>query len=355
MVDTGAATRDRYFDALRATAIARVVIYHMYPVAALSLVFPAMGVMFALGGSLMARSLDRSAALDRSATSAVTSRLRRLLPAVWVMGALLVPAMIWVGWTDHPAWARLLLWLVPLVQPPASPWAEELTGALWYLVTYLWLVLLSPAALRLYRRWPVPTVVLPIAALIGVQISPWYPDNVVGSALTDLLTFAACWLLGFAHRDGSLRRMALPTLVGLAVAGVAFGLGWTLTHPGEHGFDVADTPVAYGVYSLGFVLVLLRLAPRMDWLARRRMLDWFVTVVNSRAVTIYLWHNAAITGSFVVGDSLGVWRMSDAATLGYFCVALVLLAAMVLLLGWVEDLAARRPARLLPRPVRAVG
>jgi peptidoglycan/LPS O-acetylase OafA/YrhL len=346
----GPAHRDRYFDGLRAIAIARVVAYHMFPLTALELAFPSIGVMFALGGSLMARSIDRSA------TAAVTSRVRRLLPALWLMGAVLVPAMIWIGWSPHPAWPRLLLWIVPLADPPASAWGQPAAGVLWYLVTYLWLVLLSPAMLRLYRRWPLPTVLLPLAALAALMAAPGSLDGTaVGSVLTNVLTFAACWILGFAHRDGGLRRMALRRLVPVAGASVAIPLGWAWTHPGDHGFDLVGIPLAYAVYSVGFVLVLLRLAPRMDWLVRVPLLNGLVTLVNARAVTIYLWHNVAITASIVIGDRMRVWRMGGAAPVGYVAIALVLLAVIVLGAGWVEDLAARRPARLLPRSGPADG
>ena len=36
-----------------------------------------------------------------------------------------------------------------VAQPAGSDWAADVTGVLWYLVTYLWLVLLSPALLGL--------------------------------------------------------------------------------------------------------------------------------------------------------------------------------------------------------------
>lgn len=49
--------RDRYLDLLRAVALGRVVIYHIFGWAWLTILFPSMGVMFALAGSLMARSL----------------------------------------------------------------------------------------------------------------------------------------------------------------------------------------------------------------------------------------------------------------------------------------------------------
>ena len=45
MAGNKAAGRDRYFDTLRTLAIIRVVVFHAFPVAALELVFPSMGVM----------------------------------------------------------------------------------------------------------------------------------------------------------------------------------------------------------------------------------------------------------------------------------------------------------------------
>jgi peptidoglycan-N-acetylglucosamine deacetylase len=318
--------RDRYLDTLRAAAIVRVIVYHAFPVAWLGYAFPAMGVMFGIGGSLMALSLDRS---DGAPDRVVAGRLRRLLPAFWALGAVLVPAMLLFGWPERPHWARLLLWLVPLADPPGSSWAVPVTEVLWYIVTYLWFVILSPVLLWAYRRWPLRTALLPLAAVF-----------VVGDAgvVTDLATFGACWIAGFAHRDGALRRMAAPLLAAVAAACVAAGVAWMLVlSPDNH--DLNAVPPAQALYSLGFVLVLLRLSPRMRW----RPLDRVVSTVNSRAVTIYLWHNPAIAACFVVGDAVGAWRLG---AVGYLAVAVALLVAPVLLLGWVEDVSARRPARL---------
>jgi peptidoglycan/LPS O-acetylase OafA/YrhL len=331
--------RDRWFDLLRAAAIVRVVLYHMFPVAWLGLGFPAMGVMFALGGSLRARSVDRSA------TRAVRGRLRRLLPALWLLAAVVVPAMLLLGWEDHPGWPALLLWVLPVAEPPSTEWAEPIRGVLWYLVTYLWLVLLSPVLLAIYRKARAATVLAPLALLPLFQIAPWPFGDRSASVIEDVLTFAACWVLGFAHRDGDLRRLRFPLVLAVSVVTTTAAIGWVVTH----GTDLADSPVAYAVYSIGFVLVLLRLAPRMDWLARHRGTDRAVTLLNSRAVTIYLWHNAAITAAFPIGDLLHVWFVGDAvAEVFYTAIALWLLALVVLHVGWVEDVAARRRPRLLP-------
>jgi hypothetical protein len=315
----------------------------MVPVAWLSMVFPAMGVMFALGGSLMARSVDRSA------EQAISGRLRRLLPAVWVMGAVLVPVMLVTGWPQRPDWPALLLWVLPVSIPPGTHWAEPVTGLLWYLVTYLWLVVLSPALLWLYRRARVVTIGLPLVLLATMDQLPWFFGDTAASVVTDVLTFAACWVLGFAHRDGDLRRVPTAALITVSAVSTAGGLWWVVTHPGEDGVDLALQPLAYGIYSIGFVLMLLRFPLPMGWLTRRPVANGVINLVNGRAVTIYLWHNAAITLAFPAGDLLQVWRLGDPMMqAGYWAVALVLLAVAVLSLGWVEDLAAKRPVRLVP-------
>ena len=104
-------TRNQYLDLLRAVATVRVVVYHSTGWAALSVVFPAMSVMFALGGSLMAASLDRYGPL------AVEKRLHRLLPALWVLVAIAVPVMLTIGLVWD--W-RVLLWAFPVQDPPAT-------------------------------------------------------------------------------------------------------------------------------------------------------------------------------------------------------------------------------------------
>ncbi|GAB7047687.1 acyltransferase family protein [Catenuloplanes indicus] len=340
-----AATRERYFDLLRAVAIARVVTYHMFPLTALELIFPSMGVMFALGGSLMARSLDR-AARDRTV---IVSRLRRLLPALWVLGLFAVPAMLLHGW-DDPPWARLPLWVLPVADPPANEFGAEAAGPLWYLVTYLWLVVLSPGLLWLYRRAPLPALAAPLVLLGILLAAPVSLPETPERTLVSVLQFATAWMLGFAHRDGGLRRVPGPATVLIAAACVAGALAFWW-RAGEDG--ISGLPLAYAVFSAGFTLILLRWTPPTGWLARAPLLDGVVTLVNARAVTIYLWHNVAITAALAVNEVLELWNFGTVVEeAGTFAIALALLAGAVLALGWVEDVSARRPPRLLPWPRR---
>ena len=98
-------SRDAYLDLWRAAALVRVVVYHVFGWLWLTMLFPAMGLMFALAGSLMAGSLDRTG------PAAVRRRLRRLLPPMWAFAAITVPLLLLTGWHAAPAaplrWAAL--------------------------------------------------------------------------------------------------------------------------------------------------------------------------------------------------------------------------------------------------------
>lgn len=338
--------RNRYFDLLRAVAILRVVLYHASGWALLTVVFPAMGVMFALAGSLMAASLDRY-----GAARAVGRRLRRVLPPFWLGAALLVPAMVRSG---LPVDWNLLLWVVPLDDPPVNGWGHTVSGIVWYVREYLWFVLLSPLALPLFRRWPVPTLLLPVAALAAGQ-----SGLLVNAVVWDFGLYFGAWLIGFAHHDGVFARMSRGAVVRLALVVALAGAAWILTHPGPRGFDLNDDPVGNVLWSTGFVLLLIGLAPPdLAWLGRRAVAAWVVTLVNRRAMTVYLWHPAAVVGATTVVFLRGIPLESNTGTAIFWGTVAMIIVGAVVVFGWVEDLAARRPLSVIPRqrpslPVRS--
>jgi peptidoglycan/LPS O-acetylase OafA/YrhL len=350
--------RDRYIDTLRALALVRVVTYHLLGWAWLPILFPSMGVMFALAGGLAATSLSRA-----GHWTVLRKRVRRLLPPLWALGAVLVPVMIWRGWTHDPethlgsalSWPALVTWVVPVYTPGGSDWGEPYTSALWYLSAYLWLLLLSPALLWLWRRWPLHTLAAPLLLLVAFTAGVVVPNGSRTDEMTLLLaTYGGCWLLGFAHADGSLRRVRLRTAVPLALALMAAGAWWALTHPHPvMGANLDVIPFANGLYGLGFALLLLRCAPSFGWMRRRRVLDALVAAVNARAMTIYLWHNLAVGVALVlearfVAGRFYAYGEDGLSRVVQYAVVWALIAVAVLALGWVEDVAARRRPRLLP-------
>ncbi|MFB9235926.1 acyltransferase family protein [Plantactinospora siamensis] len=345
--------RDRYFDFLRFLAILRVVGYHATGWAFLSVAFPAMSVMFALAGSLMAASLDRSGPDPvRAGPAAVARRLRRLLPSLWLLAAVFVPAMLLTG---LPASGRLLLWLVPVADPPANGWGALALSTIWYLRDYLWFVLASPLALWLFRRRPLVTLLTPYALLAVVEFAaPGAPQPVREFGL-----YFGAWLLGFAQHDGLLRRVSRRLLIPFAGLLCAAGAGWIRAHPGPRGYDLNDIPLGNAAWSAGFVLLLLGLAPAgFGWLDRIPALARAVTVLNSRALTVYLWHMPIVVAGTALAVRFGIDLSPGRGLVPCLAAVALAVAAAVAMFGWMEDVAAGRPPVLLPggrpgRPVRA--
>ncbi|WP_446216420.1 acyltransferase family protein [Micromonospora sp. IBHARD004] len=329
--------RNRYLDLLRSLAIVRVVVYHVTGWAALTLIFPAMSVMFALAGSLMAASLDRTG------PAAVLRRLRRLLPSLWVLAAVFVPAMLLTG---LPLTPKVLLWLLPLSDPPANGWGAVALSVIWYLRDYLWFVLASPLARWLFRRAPLPTLLAPYALLAVIEF------GVLPAAPTVLREFGlyfGAWLLGFAHHDGLLRRLGDRVLVPVALALGAAGLTWIFTHPGPRGYDLNDIHIGNALWSAAFILVTIGRAPaRAEWVDRNAVVGRVVTVLNRRALTVYLWHMPFVVALTPLVDVVG-WSHRDPVGLAVRVVLVfALLGVVTVLFGWIEDVAARRAPELLP-------
>lgn len=184
------------------------------------------------------------------------------------------------------------------------------------------------------------------------------PDDRFGSGLYDFATFLFCWLLGFAHREGVLGRLRPLPVVVLSLAAIAYGGWYALTHQQETGgYDLDDIPLAQTFWSAGYVTLLMYAKAyfRIDlaWPARLRRTDRVVTVFNARAVTIYLWHEIALVLAVLLIDrfwdvpAFEKWLPLDSQWFMY-AVGWVLIWAAIPLVGWVEDMAARKKPRLLP-------
>ncbi|WP_103531014.1 acyltransferase [Streptomyces sp. SM11] len=366
---TGKPGRDRYLDLLRTIALVRVVIYHIFGWAWLTILFPSMGVMFALAGSLMARSLSRPA------LGVIRGRVRRLLPPMWVFALVVVPMMFALSWQpvkgDGLWWFVKLAWYVFPVGAPPFPWssggqaglledtwAVQAAGPLWYIRAYLWFVLASPLLLRAFRKLPWATLLAPLGltAVIGTGLVTIPGET--GNALSDFAVFGSCWVLGFAHHDGLFKDVPRYLTISLASIGMGFALWWASGHLTADGWDLNDIPLAQAFWSLGFCVILLQYAPSWQELpGRLARFDRLVTLANNRAVTIYLWHNLLILATIPLIDLLWKFPYVDAhlgsmVEAGYTLLMTLLiwplLALVIVAVGWVEDVAAKRRPRLWP-------
>ncbi|GAA0431305.1 membrane protein [Actinoplanes capillaceus] len=328
--------RNRYLDMLRAVATVRVVVYHLTGWTALTVVLPAMSVMFALAGSLMAASLDRFGVW------AVERRIRRLLPSLWVIALIAIATMLATGTSSvNP---MLLLWGFPLDTPEATGWWMQGLSHTWYLRDFLWMVLLSPLALPLYRRFPVATVLTPFLALLAITLT----GVTVPPVAHGLALYGGAWLLGFAHHDGHLERLGRKRLLAIAAGLAVPAAAWVLTHPGPRGYDLNDIPLGNALWSAAFILVALGCVRPV--VRGHRVL----TLLNARALTIYLWHVPVIVAVTQWGERHGLPVQGWVGIGWRTAVVFLLLGVVTAAVGWVEDLAAGRRATLLagrPAPV----
>ncbi|MBV9922344.1 MAG: acyltransferase family protein [Pseudonocardia sp.] len=335
--------RERWFDLLKVAALARVIASEVGVPAYLSL-FPAWGVLFGIGGSMMARSAQHEPEVD-----VMGHRLRRVLVPLWAFGIVAVPLMLWQGWgtaTDENTFyvSNLVFWIFPFLDPPGSTPAEHFTGGLWYVRACLWFVLLTPVMRAGMRRSPLVAMLLP---LVVVGLDTWLNWDLssgggTGAALMDFCVYAPCWMFGMAYRDGSLRGIQRILVGVLAVVALAGGAVWTKLYVPELNID--DVPLSAALLSFGVVVPLLSVSPLTAWMDRVPVLRELLWLITGRALTIYLCYPIALAAAPLIAARLKLG--TDARTATFITVGLVVLATLAF--GWVEDLAARRPLGLLP-------
>ncbi|GIE91128.1 acyltransferase family protein [Actinoplanes regularis] len=157
----------------------------------------------------------------------------------------------------------------------------------------------------------------------------------------DLALYGGAWLLGFAHHDGHLRRMPRRLLLGIAAALAVPGIAWIATHPGPRGYDLNDIPIGNALWSGAFVLVALSCSPAVR---EHRVL----TMLNSRALSIYLWHIPIMVAVTQFGERHQLPIVGPVGLGWRFVVVVGLLGVALALFGWVEDVAAGRRPTLVP-------
>jgi CubicO group peptidase (beta-lactamase class C family)/peptidoglycan/LPS O-acetylase OafA/YrhL len=342
--------RDRFLDVVRSIAILRVVAWHTWGAPFLSWLVAAMPAMFFVTGSLLAASLDR-----RSERAVITDRLRRLLVPFWVFGAAAHAAMALAWWLRPAAdtripWWQPLAWVLPIVDPVGTPWeATWLSRPLWYLRVVLWLLALTPLLRWAQRRWGLRLCAVPVALTVAAEVAAghgWLASHpLVRFHLTDVATYSTFLLLGFWHHDGGTRRLSTSARWTSSAVGAVAALSWALWR-GPSSWVVNDSPVLLLTVGWAWLWAFLALEPTLADVGTghrtRPVIDWLAR----RSLTIYLWHTAAIVAATAILAHARLSAPVRVPLTAAFVAMGVLLAT--LLLGWVEDVAAGRPARFWP-------
>lgn len=317
-------TRNRYVDFLRAASIMVVVFGHWLmagPVITdggletnqllarttwtqfLTWILQVMPVFFVVGGYANASSWRTARREGLPYGAWLRSRLRRLILPVlpllitWSAGAY---ALMESGFDRNLVGVASQVALVPV----------------WFLATYVAVMALTPLTLRAWQTWGWGAAVVP-ALLAGLS------DLLLigaGQEWAGYLNYLFVWgtvhSFGYAWADsrfGSVTGKLVASVAGLAATGLLVALGpYPIAMVGLDTAGVTNsqppkvTLIALALFQTGFLLALEGPARRM--LARER--NWAMTVVvNSRIMTLYLWHLTAMVALIGGSLALGGWGL----------------------------------------------
>jgi len=313
------ASRDRTVDALRALAIAGVILGHwlvtalvlspsasgtrlhdMSPLQAMpwlapmSWLFQTLAIFFLVGGY--------SAAISYRGNylAWLRKRMTRLTRPVAVLAAVWVPltaAMLLAGMPGGTVHTVVTLVLDPL----------------WFLCVFAGLTALTPPAVALVRRLGAWAAVLPAALVAGVDLARF---GLGGPAWLGWLNVGAGWLvpylLGIAWARGSFRGWPVPAALlaggAAATAALVTWAGYPASMVGVNGQHISNlnpptlAAVTFGIAQAGLVLLL---RPALARLMRRPLAWAAIALANLSAMTLFLWHQSAFLAVNLAGSLTG--------------------------------------------------
>ena len=364
--------RNRYADLLRVGAIFAVVYGHWvltditYSRSRLSgldaleyvswgrwvtLPLQVMPVFFLVGGYANAVSWTAHRARGEGWTSWVRGRAMRLL---WPAGVYVAAATITAGLAVANG--------VPSGELAQAGWLIALH--LWFLPVYLLLIAVTPVMLAAQRRWGliVPAAMAVAAAVVDAGVLGLHLP-VIGFA-NYFLVWGSAHQWGFAWRDGSLTRDRWRPwlLAGAGLALLAGLLAWSpfpvdMIGAGERITNTGPPSVALLAFAATQAGVLLAAEPAMNRLLARRRLWRLVTWLNSKVMTIYLWHMAPVVIVAVALYPTGLMPQASIGSAHWWLLRLAWFAALTLVLVPIVTAVtwAQQPLRLLPSGLGRVG
>jgi peptidoglycan/LPS O-acetylase OafA/YrhL len=353
VTDAAPVERDRFLDLLRLIAVVRVVALHTFtkpPVVYfpwIQWIFPGMAEVFFVSGVVTAASLSK-----RDSWSVVRARLRRLLPPYYAYAVVALAVMAVTDARSKSPDASLdrgdfLSFLLPVVRPTGSVTRVVLWGHLWFLTTFLWVLVFAPLTYWLHRRMKLWSLVLPALGFAAAVWAAKLGGFQVREEFFNVFMFGWFFQLGYLYRDGWLqeRKPRQLALVGVAL----FVLGWLVAERIEPVWktpvnELYTSPTAHFLVGAAWMIGVLAVRePIAKWLASRRLRA--IELITQRTYTLFIWGPAANAVAMAAsrrvsgaGGNVGV----------YLAVTVIMLVVLVLLFGWIEDLASRRSPRLLP-------
>jgi len=373
------ASRDRTVDALRALAIAGVILGHWMvtalvlthgrtggtlsdasPLAAMpaltpvSWIFQTLAIFFCVGGYAAARSYHGGYLAWLRQRLVRLSRPVAMLVAVWVPLA-------------------AVLWLAGVSGPTLHTAGTLVLDPLWFLGVYAVLTALTPVAVALVRRLGAAAALIPLAVVAADDAVRF---GLGGPSWVGWINLPAGWLvpylLGIAWARGAFATRKIPALM-LAggVAATAALVVWArypASMVGVNGARISNlnpptlAVVTFGIAQVGLALLLRGPLARL----MRRPVAWAaVAMANLSAMTLFLWHQTAflaVTGAGLLAGRLpglhtaptgAAWVAERVAWLPVFALALGILLVVFRRAERAPRRALRPRDPLVRRPARA--
>ena len=317
--------------------------------------FASMPVMFFVAGSLFAQSVER-----RPGIVVTFDRMRRLLVPYWVFAFTAITVLLaFVGpqMQDHGD-LNLLALLVPITTPMGADGGnlESFTVHLWYLRV---LPVVRAARRRSVSTVPSRAVRDGRASCVGI-LTYAFGDDVLGwtppetAALYDFATFVPFWVLGYGVQLGWFDRLGRRGYAALAlVTGIVAALYLRANALPDN--DPNASNIALFFLGMPWLFGLYALRAPLSRVANAGPVRSVIDFMSARALTIYLWHLIALASVYGIAEHQG-WELTpdrEDLLLGLSVVPVTML--FVLALGWLEDVAARRPPRIWPTRRKRVG
>ena len=288
----------------------------------------------------------------------LSGRVRRLLRPVLLYVAFWVLGTPFVLIADHNV---------------SLPLLGITTQLLWFLGAYLLVTALTPVLVR-FSATPAKAIVVWLAAAAALDVLGLY----VGPDWIRLLNFAVVWalagqtgLLVFSHRRPSVREAWSYAALTFALNVALVALGpWPRSlvgMPDAPMSNMGPPTVVLALHAVTLAMLVVIAYPALTRLAHRERVWRASCVVNAAAMTIYLWHLAALILALLtlqlldldlVGFSTAGWvvpRLVFWACFASYTVALVWLARPWehLHLPWWDATPQHSPTRAAPYRLRS--
>ncbi len=370
--------RDRYADFLRAGSILVVVLGHWLVtymtvedgeiIADVLLqvvpetqwatwVVQVMPLFFFVGGMANAIGWESAQRKNESYINWLRKRARRLLWPVVPLILFWIPVVLLLDWLGSPADMLTLMNQAVLIP-------------LWFLAAYMLVVMISPVAYWLHRKFG-------LAALGGFVVMALLCDIGHRSGVPVVGWLNYLWVWGAVHQAGFFwhdDRIPEAPWKGICIAAVGYailvvltqffdyplamvGTGEAAPQPG----DSNNTPPSIALLVLGAAQIGLISAFRrpVGRLLQKPLLWGAVVLVGSRIMTVYIWHMTAMVAVAAAAYPTGLWPDPEGVTAVWWLTRIpwVLLLTVALLIlvfafGRFERAREGRPTTLEGWPAR---